>query len=67
MTQSPIPLPSGVTVDDLAPEVRGFVQFLATAQILTPAQRTLLSHYEALSPERRRLVDDLLCELNKLL
>lgn len=36
------------------------------AHTLTPAQPTFLSRYEALRPERRRVVDDLLRELSKL-
>jgi hypothetical protein len=36
------------------------------AHVLTSAQRRLLSYYEALRPEHRRAVEDLLREFSKL-
>lgn len=66
---TPPPLASFVpdgTGEGLAPEVHTFMRFLATARALTPAQVTLLTQYESLSPERRTLVDELIRELSKL-
>ena len=52
--------------DTLSPEVQAFLLFLATARTLTPAQLALITRYEALTPEQRALVDDLIRELAKL-
>jgi hypothetical protein len=52
--------------DALAPEIQAFLVFLATARTLTPAQLALITRYEALTPERQTLVEDLIRELGKL-
>ena len=71
----PPPSPDALTADEIefaliyhhaAPEMRAMLRRLATARVLTPAEIDLVHRYNALTPGRQALVDDLLRELGAL-